>query len=303
MPFRNWRLNAALGIVAVILVAWFVWEFSQKQSRHTYERDSGAAYENEQRDEGRAYCIDIPGAKLSFCQQEATPTEPRQQYSHYDLAAQQEMARWAFGLFWIGVAGLVLTALGVFFVARTLDTALASNAGFAESSTRQLRAYVVVEKVHIQNVGDPTPRVFLELKNTGQTPAHELTIHIEEFFGPRENFRYSLNTEGLPQGMLGPGQITTLRFAAPDLQKRAAELTNGDWRYSVFGYVKYFDAFEAPRVLEFCMHMPTARGVRDPGGIKDGPFGKDLKHNGERDWRAKRENTPAPPNKNGPEHS
>jgi len=110
------------------------------------------------------------------------PSADEQRRADEDLNAQKEMARWAKWMFWVGVAELLLTMLGVFLVWRTLKASwAAANAAentlnaMKDTAARELRAYVgvTVERQSFPEYGQPM-HFKISVKNHGQTPAYNV---------------------------------------------------------------------------------------------------------------------------------
>jgi hypothetical protein len=129
------------------------------------------------------------------------------------------------------------------------------------TAKRQLRAYVVV---HVRDFDWPRSEdgavlITLELKNTGQTPAHDLRsiTRTNIFDYPfRPEFDFSLKTgEGPSVGLIGPGQCT-------GIESMSDALTKDDWiilkwdktkRLCTYGTVTYRDVFDDPQWTHFCI--------------------------------------------------
>jgi hypothetical protein len=123
------------------------------------------------------------------CVIEQNKAERDHQYADADLKTQQEMAEWA-------LAMLMATSIGVIYVGLTLEATRAAvreakkatdAAMHAANITReigeaQVRAYLTVAHAMIR-FEDRTPRLFLTIRNAGQSPARNIRISIGIDYG------------------------------------------------------------------------------------------------------------------------
>jgi len=125
-----------------------------------------------------------------------------------DLKAQQDMASWAKWMFWAAVASLVLTAVGVYLIYRTLgytrDAAKAAadaveearkataaaeetNNTVARNSYLELRAYVSVVPAGINElISTQLAMGHVDVRNVGKLPAREVSVHVRMRIHDRE---------------------------------------------------------------------------------------------------------------------
>lgn len=193
---RYWRLYAAFGLGALIFSIALGLAVLSKERQHTEDRDRASAYEHAQRDEGNADCTRVARTQRFLCRYQAAQPEDGDGYSKYDLEAQQEMARWAFALFWVSAAGLVLTALGIYFVARTLDAQLTANQAASDQFAAERRPWLSANcaiTAHWDRRRTQTGidglylGVLCKSKNLGQSPATHVTFHAEiSLLGPQK---------------------------------------------------------------------------------------------------------------------
>ena len=94
-----------------------------------------------------------------------------------DLAAQRDMAKWAFAVFVVASLGLGTSGVTIFLVWRTLRATRRGNRDARRSSERQLRAYVLIERIELATVRDK-PEFTAYARNSGQTPAYGLRFSI-----------------------------------------------------------------------------------------------------------------------------
>lgn len=100
-----------------------------------------------------------------------------------ELAAQQEMARWAEYLLYVSIFSLAVSIFGLTFIGLTLDqnTKAAKEANRSNSLTRvQQRSWV---KIHMpkKRIGDTVPNVIYEIENVGILTAVDVSIRVKVF--------------------------------------------------------------------------------------------------------------------------
>jgi hypothetical protein len=130
-----------------------------------------------------------------------------------------------------------------------------------DTAKRQLRAYVAAT---ITGCDDPKTEdgIFtfhLEIKNTGQTPAHDLkvifrTAVIDHPFS--ENFDFTIpDMENASVSALGAGRITLSRSPSdpmtPDTWKQISSENSGK-RLCTYGTITYRDIFNDPQYTNIC---------------------------------------------------
>lgn len=112
-------------------------------------------------------CLDA-GHPAPRCRAHLQQAPYEKSAEYYDLKAQQEMAEWALVM-------LLVTSIGVVFVALTLKAAADANEGFKASAEADLRPYVFVAGVRSEKLTDAAGvkcvRLKIGMKNLGRTPA------------------------------------------------------------------------------------------------------------------------------------
>ncbi|PPC87146.1 MAG: hypothetical protein CTY31_05070 [Hyphomicrobium sp.] len=166
------------------LSANFLWHYKQE---HTRQRQDASGNQSEQVNEQRqATCIDV-AKKHSFpCLTYGPSAEPSEQYTAYDLKAQQEMAEWALAMVLISVVGVIVTLAATAYVALTLDATREMNRITSEAFAFERRAWMRAGKEffmgEVEIKGD-TIRITAHpvFTNIGQTPARAVVIESEIF--------------------------------------------------------------------------------------------------------------------------
>jgi hypothetical protein len=226
----------------------------------------------------------IPSAIETANSKQPSSTDER------NARAQEKVADWTPALFFLGAAELLLTAVGIFLVWCTLlQTKNAAQAArdtvnsMEDSSKRQLRAYVGVEKIAFdcENFrvytkpyapGDSSVPgagcndfLCVTIKNFGQTPAFDTVVYgywvtgppnvkpdpgfFENLF-PEVKERASIRTIS-SHTLLQRDQIHSSRMAIWDLTPVLAAQKNERGLY-LFGRIYYRDAFNRPWRTKFC---------------------------------------------------
>lgn len=186
-----------------------------------------------------------------------------------DLNAQEEMAGWAREMFWTSAATVVLTAVGVILIWRTLK-ATRDAVKEAEKATvaaqeavnvtheiggRQLRAYLGFIGIESQLApNEAFVRVAVNFKNTGQTPARRVRIRMGSFIKTAKNQPFVINCsdkEAMPSGPtdLGAGEAVScsLNITRENFDVAAGTTASGEGMFLIVMSVRYEDVFKNPR--------------------------------------------------------
>jgi hypothetical protein len=154
-------------------------------------------YEHTKQDNLRA-CIGREGAAAVECVSEAIEAAQQQSDSRQDLYAQRDMSRWAFWLLILTAITVAITAVGVWFVKRTLeatleaveDTGKATEAmQDANKIAREAQRPWLSVRAHLSSSFEPGQthegvdgfyvNVAGEIKNHGDSPATDIHIIVE----------------------------------------------------------------------------------------------------------------------------
>jgi len=206
-----------------------------------------------------------------------TETEAAQDKAERDAkAATERRMVWLTGA--LVLVGLI-QALVFFIQARrlreTIDATRDTTDVMRDTAQRQLRAYVFVHKIVVENIFDPdSPVTHIILKNTGLTPAYKLTawagMDIREY-PLRGPFDFLIDPV-LPKhilpakGLLNKYVYTMLRRPrrAISAQEQVALRTTTTALY-VFGEISYEDAFTTNWTTTFRFMIGGPAGVRSDG--------------------------------------
>jgi hypothetical protein len=124
------------------------------------------------------------------------------------------------------------------------------------TAERQLRAYVVATKASLDRLGiGQIPKVVVELKNAGQTPAYKFRSRINIFGGPNPLPQSPPLVDGDAVSILGPGESHFLgaSMTATIGAAEMAEIIAGRRTIYVQGLLKYEDAFGKERFTKFSL--------------------------------------------------
>jgi hypothetical protein len=175
MPNRDWggiSVALTIGVIVALMgtyVAWG-WGFTSWQrsdaERRAYDR-AGYAEEYIER-----ACVGMDRAALIECIQDAIESAREDQRSEYDLAAQEQMAKWAWWLLLTSIGTVLTAGVGIYYVRESLiDSRRIGQA--------QVRAYITIEKMKVvpRIVGQKIDwRIVIHIYNCGQSPAREILV-------------------------------------------------------------------------------------------------------------------------------
>jgi hypothetical protein len=189
MSNRNWLPGPALG-VGLIIATLLIFAATLNQYKENAERAQYAAYQQHNGTEKDA--LATTGAHGEAESPPPNPTPSREEWrSEQDLGAQQEMARWAVWMFLASLASVVITAIGVIYVARTLDhTRLATEAAITAANAAQASASIdaavnrpwimaharVVKVLHV-SADKIAARIRFTAENIGARPAIQVSFN------------------------------------------------------------------------------------------------------------------------------
>jgi hypothetical protein len=188
-----------LPLIGILMAVGLAWGIGWSQAREQYWRQQiPAAYAAVAKNEARRVCRGTDPVKVFECVNEKAETAAQAAHDRQDLSAQQRAASSALIAAIVGLLALIVTAIGVYFVKRTLDATLeavadtgrATNAMLAanEIALRAQRPWLSLEIVQFGPFEvDVGGRVFvpctLAVKNHGASPA----LHIGEVIGYMES--------------------------------------------------------------------------------------------------------------------
>lgn len=168
----TWWIWLAVTLVIAVLATGTMHKYE-----HARERSIAASHESERSNQhAKQACVGVTEADdLASCLDDNNQTEPQRYYTHYDLKAQQSMARWTrIAAMFTGITA-IFAAIGIAFVARNL----AATKEIFLAARRPWLAVTLHEPPN-ESIGwlDDEIRLsfYLKIENTGQIPASGVEI-------------------------------------------------------------------------------------------------------------------------------
>lgn len=187
-------------------------------------------------------------------------------HDEQDLCEQRRMSQAAIDAVWwaraqtlLGIAGFVAIVTTLLFTASA--TRAASKAARAaqdsvrvasDTAERELRAYVSLSEVRIDNLNEGQPfKVTLKIKNVGQTPAKEFGAWAQVFYRPHSDdgkiqFTISGRRSVTEMGPVGEYSIP-LRAQMLPQAINFSDIASGQMYVIVAGFYSYRDIFKRRR--------------------------------------------------------
>lgn len=172
------------------------------------------------------------------------------------VSPSDTLAQWIMAIFTIAV---------VFLVWRTLVATQKMALDTQRIGEAQTRAYIGLQPDTFEeewNIGaSSVPHVNFELKNSGNSPAHEVNvvshIGVEDFFFPADNASlFEIGQSGdEPEDTIMSGEtVTKSAFGESYLDEDFFDtlLMNSHRKLCIYGIVFYKDVFDRPRETRFC---------------------------------------------------
>lgn len=192
---RALPVGFAIVLAISCIVAWFV-GYQRELERQRHEVNTAAAITIEA-------CLPsietLRFGEFTHCLVEVFQADPDALREKFDLKAQQDMALWAFGMLLVSMVGVIITAAGTIYIAATLKearettkaakisaeearkatiTAQEAVAVAREMGRHQVASYLGVESCSLVYTGDDSFKLCIRIKNTGQTPARDITVMV-----------------------------------------------------------------------------------------------------------------------------
>jgi hypothetical protein len=128
-------------LLATAFIVWFFLLISDYQNQHAQQRQYASKYEAETSEHYADSCLKEPVSVTTIikCVINSIDANREAQRSQYDLQAQQEMAEWAYSLFLLTGAGLVISLFGLtalFVSLYQTRTVIKDNREIGEAQTR-----------------------------------------------------------------------------------------------------------------------------------------------------------------------
>jgi hypothetical protein len=165
---RSWIITCIVGVTVVAACGFAVWiwlEKSEYNEKRQYDRHT-------QSESPYGICLKIP-LLVDSCSSQTSDAANQKKREDDDLAAQQEMADWAFWVALVSVPGLILSVGGLALIFGTLQKTSEAIFTADKNSRDETRAYVHIGAAELTwgSGRNPNPAVTLTAINAGQTPA------------------------------------------------------------------------------------------------------------------------------------
>lgn len=172
--------HTPIGVIAIVCMVLFGVVLAKQQG------DADSAYEAAKQEYNQAKAIAPLGTSTKGGQTD--PKSYREEWrNEQDLAAQREMAKWAWWMLVATCLSAIITSVGIFFVAETLaatrDTlgeTREANKIAREIGEAQVRAYLTFEPLSLNLIAmngvSAIPQLHFVLTNSGNSPANDITI-------------------------------------------------------------------------------------------------------------------------------
>jgi hypothetical protein len=150
---------------------------------------------------------------------------------------------------------------------------------------QQLRAYVFVAGAQITNIfeGSELPRAVVLIRNSGQTPAHDV-VNVSSVLSTRYPHSSTMNptiteaifaTAGRTRQTLGPGDTSISVTVAPGIpsEEQRLAITNGARVVYVYGEIRYRDVFKKRQRTRYRYMIGGPAGIQmmdSVGGTREG---------------------------------
>ena len=180
---------------------------------------------------------------------------------------------------WLGFAGCVMLMLGLAIHFQKLVWADAAKpATPTDAEVRQLRAYVSAVDAGVVHSPGSAPRVFVVVKNTGQTTALDLTWRAKFSLGPQDAPVSLDQTIPAPKITLQSGASLSYDWTFEQWQPSFETLLqSGSVAIIAVGEVRYRDVFGIDRFANYRLLSGGSYGR--PTGTTPGKFSPDSSGN------------------------
>lgn len=140
---RRWVYRIALGLavaISLLVASYGYGNYRLYKAQHDYEREKAAEYQTYQARQQQSGA-EVASPVLS----DRVEPEQRDYATYYDLKAQQDMAEWTYSMLWVGIIGLIASAVGIAFVYENLRESRLQFVRSRESHVLERRAFLSFE--------------------------------------------------------------------------------------------------------------------------------------------------------------
>lgn len=264
-------------LAAIVLACILVGGLTYLQGRETERRGSAPkSHQEAAKVQAKSICIGREPGSLFECVYGLIEASAQAAHDEQDLSAQQRAASSALVAAIISFLTLVVTGVGVWFVKGTLEATLKAvedtraatlemqraNSIAREMGEAQTRCYIDLGEMTVGVNEDGQATIVAKVKNTGNTPARNLSWICEVNVGVSKT----------PPSALKPSYFGTVIPAASDytlIPKKKAKI--GNWetgmesrkgRISVYAIISWQDVFGQSwgAIYERAIPLPTTLG-------------------------------------------
>lgn len=183
-------MTVAFAIVVAILFALFIWDLSASQTENRVRAERHATrYAATAEQRISQSCAVATDMTLAECIRQVIETTHEQQRAESDLAAQRDMAKWAWAVVVVSIASVAVGLIGIYFIKRTfdktvdaVDAARDANEIARRSAERQLRAYMSIGSIGIEGFTGTNFDPVVFVSNKGTTPARWFRAWTQVFY-------------------------------------------------------------------------------------------------------------------------
>ncbi len=166
------KVRVVFGIAGALLVAGFIWTTSANQAVNSERSRRHAGYYAERASARIAEtCTDRRPAPHAECVMKIIEATRENQRSEYDLAAQEEMADWTFGMLGLSVAAVLVSLFGLLALLRTVKHSEDTLAITREMMEIENRPIMVPAEMEFRQFNDQFWQYSFRWKNAGKLPA------------------------------------------------------------------------------------------------------------------------------------
>lgn len=256
----GWVVAGILG--AIIYAEWTADRLAFRHLKSVFEGQHG------QQQQGGAR--DYP--QLGTNSQDQQPAKEYQtdcsKRDDSDLCAQRRMAKSAEDQAGLSELGLWLLGATLFFTAAAAIAAWRTVRTMQDTAKRELRAYLGIAQTKIETLKPgEAPRVSIEIKNFGHTPAYAVVTGLNMTVGVWSANGLALAAQSTrPLGVLNPQDTSLMSGATGDplTERDIQDMRSGARYLFVAGIITYRDALNATQTTTFKLeyggdHMKVGR--------------------------------------------
>jgi len=172
--------RAILALAFVVFSAIFAligYSYGVEEGQSTHAENYAESHKSYAADKIESTCVGMDAPLMRKCIQEAVEASVEQQRAEKDLAAQQNMAKWARWLLGLAIFTAAVTGFGVWYVRDTLVATREMASETTRIGDTQTRAYISISDAFItQILPGNKAKISITIENSGQSPAYDFRI-------------------------------------------------------------------------------------------------------------------------------